>query len=306
MSGAQAGQRRPRGRVAAPASSRAALFRFVQFEFPWALGPPDGRYVLRGHAGEDPSTSSCSTTLGAPQRRPARRAAPRRPSPSPRPRPSPPRARRSSRGAVRRASARPARWLQRRRGEAEIDDRDRRAQPGRCTCIASPPPTRSCARSPAPRRWSRASATATARRSPTGAGREALDAARAARAAHAGAPRRCARRSASRRCWAAATRRWPPRSSRCARALDLEAGRRREAALQLRIALEAALAELEPWRDAGLGERLAELRDAARRRRAPPPSRAAGRPRRGEADRGGRARPRRLEAALRARVARMD
>ena len=42
--------------------------------------------------------------------------------------------------------------------------------------------------------------------------------------------------------------------------LDLDAGRRREAALQLRIALEAALAELEPWREQ-LGERLAELRD---------------------------------------------
>jgi hypothetical protein len=43
--------------------------------------------------------------------------------------------------------------------------------------------------------------------------------------------------------------------------VDLDAGRRREAALQLRIALEAALAELEPWREQ-LGERLAELRDA--------------------------------------------
>jgi hypothetical protein len=42
---------------------------------------------------------------------------------------------------------------------------------------------------------------------------------------------------------------------------DLDAGRRREAALQLRVALEAAIAELEPWRDQ-LGERLAELRDA--------------------------------------------
>jgi hypothetical protein len=42
---------------------------------------------------------------------------------------------------------------------------------------------------------------------------------------------------------------------------DLQSDRRREAALQLRIALEVALAELEPWRDE-LGERLAELRDA--------------------------------------------
>ena len=37
--------KRPRRRV-------PPLFGFVQLEFPWALGPPDGRYVVRGHAGE--------------------------------------------------------------------------------------------------------------------------------------------------------------------------------------------------------------------------------------------------------------
>jgi len=43
---------------------------------------------------------------------------------------------------------------------------------------------------------------------------------------------------------------------------DLDAGRLREAALQLRVALEAALAELEAWRDrADLAERIGELRD---------------------------------------------
>ena len=41
---------------------------------------------------------------------------------------------------------------------------------------------------------------------------------------------------------------------------DVDADRHREAALQLRSALEAALAELEPWSDRGdLAERLAEL-----------------------------------------------
>lgn len=44
---------------------------------------------------------------------------------------------------------------------------------------------------------------------------------------------------------------------------DLTAGRLREAALQLRVALEAAIAELEAWRDRGdLAERLGDLRDA--------------------------------------------
>lgn len=44
---------------------------------------------------------------------------------------------------------------------------------------------------------------------------------------------------------------------------DADAGRLREAALMLRVALEAAIAELEPWRErADLDERLEELREA--------------------------------------------
>ena len=38
--------------MSAPPAER--LYRFVQFEFPWALGPEDGRYLLREHAGEEP------------------------------------------------------------------------------------------------------------------------------------------------------------------------------------------------------------------------------------------------------------
>jgi hypothetical protein len=30
------------------------LYRFVQFEYPWPLGPADGRYLIRDHAGEEP------------------------------------------------------------------------------------------------------------------------------------------------------------------------------------------------------------------------------------------------------------
>jgi hypothetical protein len=60
-------------------SATPPLFRFVQVELPWALGPPDGRYLLRPH-GEPESGAShviVLATLGAPERR--RMAALRRP-----------------------------------------------------------------------------------------------------------------------------------------------------------------------------------------------------------------------------------
>lgn len=46
----------------------APLFAFVQVEYPWALGPRDGRYVLRGHAGV-PEHVLVLATLGAAERR---------------------------------------------------------------------------------------------------------------------------------------------------------------------------------------------------------------------------------------------
>jgi hypothetical protein len=52
------------------ASSR--VFRFVQVELPWQLGPPDGRYLLRppgGGADAPPSHVLVFATLGAPERR---------------------------------------------------------------------------------------------------------------------------------------------------------------------------------------------------------------------------------------------
>ena len=47
------------------------LFRFAQVEFPWPLGPPDGRYVVRtpGDATATPSHVVVFATLGAPERR---------------------------------------------------------------------------------------------------------------------------------------------------------------------------------------------------------------------------------------------
>jgi hypothetical protein len=41
------------------------LFLFVQMEFPWALGPPDGRYLLRAGASAEPEHVVVLSTLGA-------------------------------------------------------------------------------------------------------------------------------------------------------------------------------------------------------------------------------------------------
>jgi hypothetical protein len=48
------------------------LFLFVQFEFPWELGPPDGRYLMRAHEGADPERVVVLNTLGAQRRAPNR------------------------------------------------------------------------------------------------------------------------------------------------------------------------------------------------------------------------------------------
>jgi hypothetical protein len=74
-------------------------FLFVQLEFPWELGPPDGRYLLRANDDADPAHVVVLGTLGAARRAPARgalwsaaarsstrqRAAPVEPEPEPAP-----------------------------------------------------------------------------------------------------------------------------------------------------------------------------------------------------------------------------
>lgn len=59
----------------------------MQFEFPWALGPADGRYVLRDRAGESPTHVIVLATLGAPERRRLRDRRPRPVEPEPPPTP---------------------------------------------------------------------------------------------------------------------------------------------------------------------------------------------------------------------------
>ena len=114
---------------------------------------------------------------------------------------------------------------------------------------------------------------------------------------------RCARRSASPRCSPAATPRWPASSWRCAPASTSTHGRPREAALQLAIALAAAVEELEagaswPAWPARLEELAGRRAAVARRGR-----RGAQGGLDGAAPRRSRAALARLEAALRARAA---
>jgi hypothetical protein len=52
-------------------SAPSRLFRFAQVELPWQLGPPDGRYLVRsdGEGDQPPSHVLVFATLGAPERR---------------------------------------------------------------------------------------------------------------------------------------------------------------------------------------------------------------------------------------------
>lgn len=50
-------------------SAGPRLFRFAQVEYPWPLGPPDGRYLMRGPEDAEPTHVLVFATLGAPERR---------------------------------------------------------------------------------------------------------------------------------------------------------------------------------------------------------------------------------------------
>ena len=233
----------------------AALFGFVQLEFPWALGPPDGRYVLRGHAGE-PEHVLVTTTLGAPQRR---LLGGRRPQPaSAEAEPVP-----TARATLVAASpfedeGAAADWLKA-AGEGEIDEAI--VVLNRVLHLQ-----RTAAADPAVREVAREQALVA--RVGYGEGEEVAHGRWTEALAHplprGGRVRRSESLRPQERLAALLGGRDAPLAAEelALRArTDLDAGRRREAALQLRIALESALAELEPWR-ARVGERLDELREA--------------------------------------------
>lgn len=277
------------------------MFRFSQVEVPWALGPDDGRYVVRRHAGEQPDHVLVVATLGAPQRRLLGGKRPRTAAPEPSPAPVV-----TGRATIIVATpletaAEAEHWLRAADAEAELHAALmvlNRALHAHRVADADPH-AREIARGDtlvarvgvgageqvAEGRW-----TAAVELPPLAAGRRRRTAALRPQerlAALLGG------RDAALACELLVLR---------ARA-DLDAGRQREAALELRTALEAALAELPAWAESGdLGRRLTEL-GAERESTETLASVALGRgldPE--EADEVGRILGR-LEAALRARSA---
>jgi hypothetical protein len=238
-------------------------FLFVQFEFPWVLGPEPGRYTIRERLGEAPAHILVLGTLGAPQRRllaprRAARAAPADPPPTPVP---------TSRATLVDTTALEGREAaERRLREADVDAlagaalaRLNRVLHAHRVAVADAH-VREVARDQAlvvrvgygdgervaDGRWdsARELAAVGARGSGRGARSAALRPQERLAAVLAGRDAVLAGEELTLR----------------ARS-DLDAGRMREAALQLRVAFEAVLAELEPWRDMpGLDERLPDLR----------------------------------------------
>lgn len=236
-------------------------FRFVQLEYPWALGPEPGRYSIREHLGEGPRHILVLRTLGAPPRqalRRGRRARAATPVPSPEPVTTSRATLVDTAALGDRRSA--ERWLQAVDPDelaADAVARLNRVLHAHRIAIADPY-AREVARGQAlvvrigfgsgehvaDGRWDQARELP---REPTTARRPATAALRPQERLAA----LLAGRDVMLACEDLVLR---------TRA-DIDAGRVREAALGLRATLEAALAELEPWREqSGLAQRLDELR----------------------------------------------
>lgn len=237
------------------------LFRFVQVEYPWPLGPPDGRYLVRAPGDPDgaPTHVVVLATLGAARRprRPGRgraRAVPPEPDPAP---VATGRATIIDAGAPLRDATAGEAWL-RAAGEDELEAGllvlDRALHAFR---LAAADPYAG----PLGRRQ------ALVARVGFGAGEQVADgqwtAARELTPPH---PRRRRARVLAPQARLAALLGAREAPLVCEELTlrtraDLDAGRPREAALQLRVALDAALAELAADPHAPeLTDRLAELR----------------------------------------------
>ena len=233
------------------------LFLFVQFEFPFELGPAAGRYVVRDHGDEEALRVLVLTVLGAEQRRAlrGRKRGPASPDPV---------AVTTWRATV--VRGRPA------ADEAEGKAFMRSPEPRVVADLAVVNRViglhRVASADPSVREVARSQALVV--RAGYGEGEQVAEG-RWTEAAEVRPPRaaRRGRREAALRPQERLAALLGGRDAALAaeelvlRArADLDAGRLREAALQLRIALEAALAELEPWRDrADLAERIEALRE---------------------------------------------
>lgn len=241
------------------------LFGFVQVEYPWALGPADGRYVLRGHAAVPTHVLMLATLASAERRgllgRGQRKARPAVPEPGP----APVLTARATLVAAEPfgSHAEAKRWREEVDGEAEA---------ARALRVLNRVLHfhRTAAADPYVRDLHRDAALVV--RLGVGEG-EGLAHGRWTAAVEL-APREALRASASR---SSAVLRPQERLAAVlggrdvalaceeltlrARS-DVDAGRMREAALQLRIALESALAELAPWSDRdAVARRTDELRE---------------------------------------------
>ena len=233
-------------------------FGFVQAEFPWPLGPDPGRYVLRSAHGTDPTAIVVVATLGAPERRMLKRRRAR--TAEPEPEPTPVATTRATVIPTAGAPADPARWF------ADLSPAQDEDEVDRCLAILNRviAAHRVAMGDPYVREASRRHALVV--RIGFGIG-DQLAEGRWTQARELPPERRHERRVSALRPTErlAAILGGRDRPLACEELvlrarLDLEAARPREAALQLRVALEAAIAELEPDK-ADLGERIAELRE---------------------------------------------
>jgi hypothetical protein len=240
-------------------------FRFAQFEFPWALGPDDGRYVVRDAGAPEPSHVLVLRTLGAPERRRLGGRRPRSASPEPPPEPvSTARATVVDAQAVGEGEA--AAWLGGMRGDVAASTLGDAIGLLNRVLAAQ----RLCAADPYLRDVSRDQALVA--RLGHGAGEQVAEGRWEAAIEVPADRRRRQRRAAALRPQERLAALLAGREAALAceeltlRArVDLDAGRSREAALQLRVALEAGLVELNDGRAAvAMEERLGELRDQRR------------------------------------------
>ena len=233
------------------------LFRFVQAEFPFPLGPEDGRYVLRGHAGE-PSHILVLSTLGARQRRLLRGRRAKDAAPEPEPEPVP-----TSRVTL--IGAEPVAGEEAGRAWLAGADLEHELAGAVETLNGVLHAHRVAAADPHARDVAREQALVA--RVGLGDGEQVVHgrwaAARELPVPHGGRRSRSAALRPQERLAAILGTRDVALACEelTLRArLDVDRGRHREAAFQLRVALEAAIAELAPWADRpGMAERLEAL-----------------------------------------------